>query len=259
MAIYGKPVHQIMKQEMVDELKLKDGKTFTRQQAINWFAHYYPKIKTGTISAHMICLSTNATSRVHYNPKPFEDDVFYQIDRSTFRLYDPDHDPKPIRKGDKPPDDDDQTENDSLGEFTSSSVGSDEFAYESDLKNYLAKNLYIIESGLQLYEEEGIHGIEFPVGGRFIDILAVDSNNDLVVIELKVSRGYDRVAGQLMRYMAWISKNHAEPEQKVRGMIVAREISEDLQLACSLVSNVQLFEYQLSLAVNPVEVSQNSR
>ena len=50
------------------------------------------------------------------------------------------------------------------------------------------------ESGLNLtVPEEGINGIEFPVGGRFIDILAVDSNNDFFVIELKVSRGYDRV------------------------------------------------------------------
>ncbi len=94
---------------------------------------------------------------------------------------------------------------------------STEFAYESDLRDYLAKNLQVIEPGLKLYEEEGITGVEFPVGGRFIDILAVDFNGDFVVIELKVSRGYDRVIGQLLRYMAWIQKNQAEPGQTVRG------------------------------------------
>jgi len=31
----------------------------------------------------------------------------------------------------------------------------------------------------------------------------------------------------VMRYMAWIRKNQAEPGQQVRGVIVAREISED--------------------------------
>ncbi len=66
-----------------------------------------------------------------------------------------------------------------------------------------------------------------------MDILAVDKNNGYIVIELKVSRGYDRVIGQLLRYMAWIKKNHAETDQKVRGVIVARDISEDLLLACS--------------------------
>ena len=39
-----------------------------------------------------------------------------------------------------------------------------------------------------------------------------------------------------MRYMAWIRKNQAELGQRVRGLIVAREISEDLLLACSLLA-----------------------
>ena len=111
------------------------------------------------------------------------------------------------------------------------------------------KNLPIIEPGLTLYHEEGIAGIEFPVGGRFIGVLAVDASAALAVIELKVSCGYDRVVGQLMRYMAWIQKHQAEPGQLVRGIIVAREISEDLLSACSLLPNVQLFEYELSLKV----------
>ena len=75
----------------------------------------------------------------------------------------------------------------------------------------------------------------------------------LVVIELKVSRGYDRVVGQLMRYIAWIRKNQADPSQQVRGIIVAREISEDLFLACSLLPDVKLYEYQLSLSLKQVQ------
>jgi RecB family endonuclease NucS len=62
-----------------------------------------------------------------------------------------------------------------------------------------------IEPGLRLYEEESVKGIEFPVGGRFIDLLGVDEAGALVVIELKVSRGYDRVVGQLLRYGGWIT------------------------------------------------------
>lgn len=252
MAIYSKPVHQLMKEDMTEALKLQSGKTFTRQQAINWFTHYFPKIKTGTISAHLIRLSTNAPSRTHYNAKPLDDDIFFQIDSSHYRLYDSNSDPAPIRKGVKPvadmPFEEEPTLNDDPPR------GSAEFAYEADLKNYLAKNLSIIENGLKLYEEEGINGIEFPVGGRFIDILAVDSNNDFVVIELKVSRGYDRVIGQLMRYMAWIDKNQADPGQKVHGIIVAREISEDLILATTLMANIRLFEYKLSLDVKQVYV-----
>ena len=135
---------------------------------------------------------------------------------------------------------------------TPDSADGSEFAYESDLRDFLAKNLSLIEPGLQLYQDEGITGIEFPAGGRFVDILAVDAQGALVVIELKVARGYDRVIGQLLRYMAWIKHNHAEPGQNVRGIIAAREISDDLKLACTALPDVTLYEYQLSVVLRKV-------
>jgi hypothetical protein len=104
---------------------------------------------------------------------------------------------------------------------------------------------------LSLYTEEGFTGVEFPVGGRFMDILAVDAQGRFVVIELKVSRGYDRVIGQLMRYMAWVQKNLADGAT-VRGIIVANEITDDLKLAASLLANVKLVEYEISFKLNHV-------
>lgn len=249
MPIYSKSARLLMKEDMLRDLAPSDGAVFTKKQAVDWFSQHYPKIKTGTITAHLICLSTNAPSRVHYNAKEGDDDVFFQLDGSHFRRYEPSRDPLPIYKSTEKPrrpgngddDDDEPVET------------SDEFAYESDLKHYLAKNLAAIEPGLRLYEDEGITGIEFPAGGRFIDILAVDANNSLVVIELKVSRGYDRVVGQLMRYMAWIGENQADSGQSVRGVIVARQITGDLKLACSLLKDVKLYEYELSIAVKQLE------
>jgi hypothetical protein len=238
--------------EMATELSGTPNATFTRQDAINWFAQKYPKIKVGTITAHLTRLSTNARSRTHYSAKPGDDDILYQIDGRHYRLYRPGQDSVPISTNltsggttNIPEDEDEQL-------VIEQSAGGSEFAYETDLRNYLAKNLSSLQSDLKIYEEEGIKGIEFPVGGRFIDILATDANGDLVVIELKVSRGYDRVVGQLMRYVAWIKKNLAESKQNVRGVIVAREISEDLLLACSMVPGVELFEYELSLSFKRV-------
>ncbi len=245
-ALYDKPVRQLMK-DMVNDLSIAHAQVFSRDEVRSWFKKNYPKIKDGTISAHLLRLSVNAPSRVHYSAKPREDDVFYQLDGSHFRLYLPQDDPPPIY------DKSATTKPEAELEEEEVQPSLNEFAYEKDLQNFLAKNLHLVETGLRLYEDEGIKGIEFPVGGRFIDILALDRNNNYLIIELKVSKGYDRVVGQLLRYMTWIKKNHAEEGQKVRGVIVARNISEDLLLACSELPDIQLFEYQLSVNLLPFD------
>ncbi len=229
---------------------LTDGGSFTRKEILGWFKENYSKIKPATVNAHLIIMSANAPSRIHHNLRPNgTDDLFFQIDRMTFRLYEKNSDPPPIYK---------QAEEESIAEDTDNSdeEGNErhEFAYENDLKNFLARNLNVINPSMVLYEDGDIRGIEFPAGGRFIDILAVENEKDLVVIELKVSKGYERALGQLLRYMAWIKKNLAEPNQKVKGMIVARKVSEDLRLAVSIVNDVELFEYQLSISLNQIDV-----
>ncbi|MCP5358870.1 MAG: DUF91 domain-containing protein [Pseudomonadales bacterium] len=251
MAIYSQPTRILMK-EMANDLARSAKDTFSKQQALAWFAEHYPKIKTGTVTAHLIRMSTNSQSRTHHNVIPGDDDLFFQVGRGSYRLYRREVDPEPIYAGTGPTNISSQLEGDDEFEDASSSQSTGEFAYEADLKNYLAKNLYQLEPGLRLYEEEGVTGIEFPAGGRFIDILALDSKNNFVVIELKVSKGYDRVIGQLMRYMAWIKENLADSDQGVRGAIVARSISEDLKLASSLGPSIDMYEYELSIQLRKV-------
>lgn len=260
MSIYEKPVRLLLKDYVIKH-NITAGQIISRDQVVSWFKANYPKIKLGTISAHLLKMSTNAPSRIHFSVNSNgDDDLFYQIDGSHFRLYVKGNDPIPIYKGvvDSPISDEggealsdgDGVElSDEGGEEFSEQTG---FAYESDLRDFLAKNLTLIEKGLRLYQDEGISGIEFPVGGRFIDILALDKQNNYVVIELKVSKGYDRVIGQLLRYMAWIEKNQAEPAQTVRGVIIARAISDDLHLATSKIPDLELFEYDLSVSLRKV-------
>jgi endonuclease NucS-like protein len=255
MPIYDRPVRALMP-DMIGDLAPQPGQIFSKQAAMKWFMDRYPKIKQGTISAHLIRFSTNAMGRLHHNVQPDEDLLFQMIDGSHFRRYDPSNDPSPIHaKSDiaVPPMQVPQGGDDDFVSEGSSQAAS-EFAYESDLRDFLAKNLFVIEPGLQLYQEEGITGMEFPAGGRFIDILAVDADKHFVVIELKVSKGYDRVVGQLLRYMAWIREHHAEPGQQVRGIIAAREISDDLRLACSYLTDVSLYEYELSVKLQKVKL-----
>ncbi len=248
MALYEKSV-KLLFRDMIKDLSIQKGDVLTREQVNLWFNQKYPLIKPGTISAHLLLLSINAPSRIHYNvDQNGKDDLLYQIDSKKFRIYDPTSDPDPIYS--KKIREEEETK---VQESDTKEEEGNEFAYEKDLQNFLAKNLYSIEPGLVLYMEEGISGIEFPVGNRFIDILATDKDNNYVVIELKVSRGYDRVVGQILRYMAWIRKNHAEEGQKVRGIIIAREISDDLVLACSETINVELYNYKLSVSLNKIE------
>ncbi len=244
MALYDKPVRKLF-WDMVTDMSLQKGEVLTRQQVIDWFSANYPKVKPATIAAHLIRLSVNAPSRHHYSAKPDEDDLLYQIDSSRFRLYEATSDPLPVMQDTGSPEEIEPEE-------SADTLTGAEFAYERDLKHFLARNLALVEPGLRLFEEEGITGLEFPVGGRFIDILAVDVQGNLVVIELKVSKGYDRVVGQLLRYMAWIEQNQAEPDQQVRGIIIARAISDDLRLACSRVAGVGLFEYELAVTVRRI-------
>jgi endonuclease len=236
--------------------RLKPGQIFEKKEAVDWFAQHYPNIKPTTVQMHVEGMAINSPVRKHHpNIKPGSGhDLFFKVARGEFRLWNKEVDPAPSYLGGTSQSsvaNSTMTEDEDVDEVDADST-SDEFAYERDLRNYLSKNLNRIEPGLKLYEEEEFNGIEYPVGGRYIDILAVDAKSAFVIIELKVSRGYDRTAGQLLRYMAWVKKNLAGGKQ-VRGLIVAREISEDLKLATSLISDVQLIEYELSFKLNPVQ------
>lgn len=141
----------------------------------------------------------------------------------------------------------------SSGGGTATANGGDQFAYEADLQNYLVRNLGVIEKGMQLYRgEDGTDGIEFAVDehNKRIDILATDAQGVPVVIELKVSRGYERVIGQTLYYRSQIKRRFKT--DRVRIAIVARHISNRLVAAVEEIPDVMLFEYDLSVALRPV-------
>lgn len=256
--IYEKPTRALLK-DMLTDLRLKPGQVFTTSRAIQWFAEHYPKLKSGSIRAHLVQASTNDRSRLHHPATNETDDLLFKVASGQFRLYEPGRDPAPIHElveGDVARQEalTEEGEDEQVDDGGEALPGSSEFLLEKDLQNYLARNLEVIEPELRLYvdESEAITGIEVEAGGRRIDILAIDRNNSLVVLELKVSKGYDRVVGQLLRYVNWVRKELADPGQKVRGIILCRNMTEDLRLACADVPNVELFEYQLSVTVKKV-------
>ncbi len=122
------------------------------------------------------------------------------------------------------------------------------FAYEEDLRDYFSTNLTVIEPGLTLFKDKnGTEGIEYPVDAdnKRIDILAIDKSQTPVVIELKVSSGYEKVIGQCLYYKNRIKEILGTA--RVRIVIIAREITPHLRIATSGLPDVELYEYNLSV------------
>ncbi|MFC6714922.1 endonuclease NucS domain-containing protein [Branchiibius cervicis] len=252
MSLYDKPIRFLLA-DMLNDLALTGDDTLTASDAIEWFHENYPLVKPGSVRAHLAKAATNDPVRLNYSPHRGSDDLLFKVGPAVYRRYDPSRDPAPIHAATETA----ATEAEAPDEGavdSSDPVGSSEFALERDLQNYLADNLHLIESGMRMFDDEGMRGFEYPAGdGRRIDILAVDASGGFVVLELKVSKGYDRVVGQILRYINWVRAELADPGQPVRGIIVCRKVSNDLRLACATLPDVELFEYEMSVSVRKVE------
>ncbi|MGB4504412.1 MAG: hypothetical protein WBI44_05920, partial [Syntrophaceticus sp.] len=87
MALYDKPV-KLLFRDMIEDLDIQKDEVIERDRINSWFKTNYPLVKSGTISAHMIKLSINAPSRIHYNVDPNGNvDLLFQIDSKRFMLY----------------------------------------------------------------------------------------------------------------------------------------------------------------------------
>ncbi len=124
------------------------------------------------------------------------------------------------------------------------------FAYEEHLRDYLAQHLELLEKELKPWRVGEEDTVEFPVGGRRVDILAKDKAGLPVVVELKVSRGHERTIGQALYYRAKIKE--MSKVERVRIFIVALELSPELRAAAKELPDVLLFEYSLSMTVRSV-------
>ncbi len=130
------------------------------------------------------------------------------------------------------------------------------FGLENQLRDFIAQNVSTIDVNgkrLRLYvDPTGKKGIEFPTATGPIDILAIDDVGAFFVFELKRARSPDSAIGQLTRYMGWVRQTIGR-DREVKGIIVAREITDGLRYAVSVVPNVSLFEYEVSFRLIPVQ------
>jgi restriction system protein len=123
------------------------------------------------------------------------------------------------------------------------------FVLEKYLEDFLVSNWANTELGKKydIFSDENGTGQQYQTDAGRIDILAISKDGkELLIVELKKGRASDVVAGQISRYMGYVMSELALPDQKVRGLIVARE--DDLKLRYSLkaIPNVDFYRYEVS-------------
>jgi RecB family endonuclease NucS len=92
-------------------------------------------------------------------------------------------------------------------------------------------------------------GIRYRSTAGEIDILCTDENNNFVVIELKRNKTPDQVVTQVDRYIAWVERHLAQPGQTVRGIIIAKKHSDLVIYSASRKGDIELWTYELNLAL----------
>jgi hypothetical protein len=240
----------------------------------------YGDVNSNTITTQIIVCSVNHASRVHYpeNSKPrvanARYDFLFNTGRGQVEQYDSQkHGIWEIRE--------DETGKLQVSRYDSLDVITEAaeerqvsvevegqqrdsdltFPLESHLRDFLARNITSLQIDgrkLQLYvDDSGRAGVEYPTPMGPIDILAIDEADNYVVFELKLNRGSDSAVGQILRYMGWVQ--HKLAKSKVKGVIVARKMSEKMKYAVSLTPDITLFEYELQFSVHPVTIDARER
>lgn len=110
---------------------------------------------------------------------------------------------------------------------------------EREIENLLDAKNALKRVGLEIVERQR----EFAPGNR-IDLLCKDGKGDFVVVELK-KHSPNETIGQLARYVTDVREKLANPSQKVRGLILALDVDEQLIKAARGV-DFEVMLYQLS-------------
>lgn len=247
------------------------GGNTTNKAIVEWVLERYPGTKKNTIQCQILSCCVNVESRVNWpeNAKPRKCtkmyDFLYKPGYGLVELYDPErHGDWELCEGENGKiivrqirsDGYDETEPEECVVFEKTAEAQNvdtAFAAEAHLRDYLAQNLFLIEPGLELYvDENDKDGVEYQTGVGRIDILAVDKSQEFVIIELKVARGPDYAAAQVLRYKNWVKKNMANGNS-VRGIIIAQHISDKILYAIADDQEITTKQYELSLKFNDVD------
>lgn len=120
------------------------------------------------------------------------------------------------------------------------------FGLERDMQEALRRNVHQLDPLLRVVDD----GRERRVEAGFIDILAEDDREALVVIELKSGEAPESAVTQVLSY---IGSLQAEDEPRaVRGILIARNFPTRVRPAARA-AGIQLVEYGFSFTFTVVD------
>lgn len=265
--------------ELIRDAVVTLGGKATIPQIEQYFQQHHPEKNIVNIRFDTTMITVNAPSRIHYGGgkklrftntnNPY--DCLFKTDNGYYEIYNPEkHGVWEIYKDNNgkyairlAQDIQAETVSSQKDADTQETISIDDskynqFAFESHLRDFLARNLSTINGlprELQLYvDDKGNTGIEYRTEVGNIDVLAIDNKKCLYVFELKLGRGSDAAVGQVLRYMGWLRKNVKDIEQ-VYGVLMASELSDKLKYAASMIPNILLFEYQMQFTIKPAELT----
>lgn len=137
---------------------------------------------------------------------------------------------------------DSETAIEAAGKAISEKLEGKQFELERHLQAELRREITQLEPGLEIIDG----GMERSVESGFIDILAKDKTDALVVIELKAGTAKREAIGQIVGYMGDLCVE--EPGTDVRGILVAAEFDKSCLAGVRVIPSLQLKRYRFNFS-----------
>lgn len=115
---------------------------------------------------------------------------------------------------------------------------------EEQLEDYLIDNIELIEEGMRYIRRQ----VEVP--GGIVDIVAMDKDNNICVIEIKIKEDKS-IIWQAMHYPKEIQKNWIN--KKVRMITLAPDYSEHILKALKSIGDVEIKGYNIKVSSNKIK------
>jgi endonuclease len=244
--------------QMIKEAVEVHGNKATNIAVRDWVLEQYPGTNVNTILNQIIVCTVNHESRVHYKencrPRRCNEvyDFLYKSGPGKLEMYDPRlHGLWEITQDEK-----NVLVVKEIKELRDhkKDEGAMETSYieSKHLRAYLAKNLDLVEEGLELYVDiQGNDGVEYPTDFGPIDLLAVGKAGAFIVVEVRTELFPDASSGQILKYRNWV-KRHLAFGKQVRSYLVGSAIPEHVRYTLADCEDVFLKEVDLSIRLKDV-------